>query len=89
MMINILFTLLLIVLLLGGIFLLEGKICLIKEAEIGDFVIIKYDLMNGLSLWAVKLVLKGLYLLNTVILVSTPKATQTTLIQLQNLNFKG
>ncbi|MFC4665862.1 hypothetical protein [Falsiporphyromonas endometrii] len=89
MMTSILFTILLITLLLGGISLLVGKICLIKGEEIEDFVIIKYDLMNGLSQGTVKFIEKGLYLLNTVTLFSTPKATQTTLIQLQNIKFEG
>lgn len=89
MMTSILFTILLITLLLGGIFLLVGKICLIKWEEIDDFVIIKYNLMNGLSRGTVKFIEKGLYLLNTVTLFSTPKVTQTTLIQFQNIKFEG
>ncbi|MFC4665801.1 hypothetical protein [Falsiporphyromonas endometrii] len=87
--ISILLTILLIIISLGGSFLQEGKICLVNEEQINDSVTIKYDLRNSLSHWAVKLVLRDLYLLNTVTLVVDQKATQSTSIQLQNLKFEG
>ena len=89
MKISILLTILLIIISLGVAFLIIGKLCLINEEQINDSVTIKYDLRNGLSHCAVKFVLRGLYLLNTITLSFAQKATQTTLIQLQNLKFEG
>lgn len=87
--ISILLTILLIVLSLGGLFLLEGKICLIKEEQINDSVTIKYYLMNSLYKWAVKFEMKDLYMLNTVTFIGVQKAIQTKLIQPLNLKFEG
>ncbi|MFC4665652.1 hypothetical protein [Falsiporphyromonas endometrii] len=85
----ILLTFLLIIVLLGGSFLQEGKICLVDLQQIDDFVAIKYTINRSPYHWAVKFVMRGCYLLNIVAYFNTQKATQTTLIQLQNLNFEG
>ncbi|MDO4672508.1 MAG: hypothetical protein Q4A76_06315 [Porphyromonadaceae bacterium] len=87
--ISIFLTILLIVVSLGGLFLQGGRVCLILEEEIDHFSMIKYNLISGLHDWAVKLVRRDSYMLNTVILTNAQKATQTTLIQLQNHNFRG
>ena len=87
--INILLTILLIIISLGGLLLQGGRVCLISEEEMDHFSIIKYNLISGLCKWAVKLVRRDLYMLNTVVLTNAQKATQTTLIQLQNHNFRG
>ncbi|MDO4671389.1 MAG: hypothetical protein Q4A76_00530 [Porphyromonadaceae bacterium] len=87
--ISILLTILLITFSLGGLFLRGGKICLVDEDQINDFVTIKYNLKNALFRWTVKLVLRVLYLLNTVILVCGQKATQITLIQLETYKIEG
>ena len=84
-----LLTFLLMVVLLGGSFLQEGKICLIDEEQINDPITIKYNLKNVLYDWAVKLVMRGDCLLNTVTCSNALKATETTLIQLQILKFEG
>ena len=87
--ISILLTILLIMILLGGSLLLGGKICLILEEQIETSSTNKYDLKNNLFDWVVKLIFRDTYLLNTVSLFITQKATQTTLIQPQNLKFEG
>ncbi|MFC4665836.1 hypothetical protein [Falsiporphyromonas endometrii] len=87
--ISILLTILLIVVSLGGLLLQGGRVCLILEEEMDHFSMIKYNLISGLYDWAVKLVRRDSYVLNTVILTNTQKATQTTLIQLQNHNFRS
>ncbi|MFC4666828.1 hypothetical protein [Falsiporphyromonas endometrii] len=87
--INILLTILLIIISLGGLFLQKGKICIIEEVQINDYVTIKYNLKNALYQEAVKLILRGCYLLNIVTLTNAQKATQTTLNQLQNHKFEG
>ncbi|MFC4666771.1 hypothetical protein [Falsiporphyromonas endometrii] len=87
--ISILLTILLIVISLGGLFLQGGKIYLINKEHIDDSLSINYDLNNASSRLAVKLVLRGLYLLNNVISNGAQKATKTALIQLQNYKFEG
>lgn len=85
----ILLTILLIAIDLGGYFFQEATVCTIGLKQIATAVSVKSNHQNNLILWAVKLVLKGFYLLNTVTLNSTQKATQTALIQPQNLKFEG
>ena len=87
--ISILLTILLVVISLGGLFLQEGKICLDDMQQIDDFVVIKYILKRPLYHWAVKLVMRGCYLLNTVALTDALKATQIALIQSQIYKFEG
>ncbi|MFC4666270.1 hypothetical protein [Falsiporphyromonas endometrii] len=84
-----LLTFLLMIVLLGGSFLQEGKICLIDEEQINAPITIKYNLKNVLYDWAVKLVMRGDFLLNTVTCSNAQKATETTLIQLQIHKFEG
>lgn len=79
--INILFTLHIIVILLGGLFFQGAKLCPKGGVQI--------DLCSSLSCRAVKLVMKGSYLLNNVVVSNAPKATQITLIPLQNIKLKG
>lgn len=79
--ISILLTLLLMIILLGRLFFQAGKICLISEEQI--------YLDSCLSHRAVKFIMRGLYLLNTVALPCTQKVAQTTLIQLHNLKLEG
>ena len=85
----ILLTFLLIIVLLGGSFLQEGKLCLVDLQQIDDFDAVKYTINRSPYHWAVKLVMIGCYLLNIITYSNAQKATQTTLIQLQNLNFEG
>ncbi|MFC4665615.1 hypothetical protein [Falsiporphyromonas endometrii] len=87
--ISILLTILLMMISLGGVFFQGGKICLVNEQQINDSVTIKYDLNKALYLWAVKLVNREVYLLNTVTVSNAQKAAQTALIQPQNLKFEG
>ena len=87
--ISILFTFLLMIVSLGGLFLRAGKICLVMDQKRDAFPGIKYDLANYLSLRAVKLVMREVYLLNTVTLTAASKAAQTTFIQLPNHKFEG
>ncbi|MFC4666259.1 hypothetical protein [Falsiporphyromonas endometrii] len=87
--ISILLTILLIVILLGGLFLQGGKVFLMSEEEMDLFSMIKYNLISGLHDRAVKLVRRDSYMLNTVILIDAQKAAQSTIIQLQNHNFRG
>ncbi|MFC4666314.1 hypothetical protein [Falsiporphyromonas endometrii] len=87
--ISILLTFLIMIVSLGGLFLRAGKLCLIEEKQIKESANIKYNLINGLSAWTVKFVLRGLYLLNTVALFDAQKVAQTTSIQSQNLIFEG
>ena len=82
-------TFLLMIVLLGGSFLQEGKICLLDMQQINDFVDMKYNLKRSPFHWAVKLVMRGDYLLNTVTYSNALKATETTLIQLQIHKFEG
>lgn len=84
-----LLTILLITLLLGGLHLQGGVVCLIESLQKGTSIYINYMLKNSLSQCAVKLVLRCLYMLNTVMLFDAQKATQTTLNQPQNLKFEG
>ena len=87
--ISILLTILLIVISLGGLFLQGGKVFLVSEEEVDLFSMIKYNLISGLHDWAVKLVRRDSYMLNTVILINAQKVAQSTIIQLQNHNFRG
>ncbi|MFC4665181.1 hypothetical protein [Falsiporphyromonas endometrii] len=87
--ISILLTILSMIVSLGGLFPQAGEICLVKPMQIRAFKSVKFNLRKILSQWAVKLVLRGLYLLNTVILIGTQKVAQSTIIQLQNHNFRG
>lgn len=87
--ISILFTILLMTILLGGDFFQVGVICFINREQINNPITIKYDLKNALGNWAVKLIMKGRCLLNTVALADDLKAAQTILIQLQNIEFEG
>ncbi|MDO4672784.1 MAG: hypothetical protein Q4A76_07715 [Porphyromonadaceae bacterium] len=86
---SILLTVFLILILLEGLFFQEGKICLIGEKQIFVFSSISPHCKNGISEWAVKLILKGFCLLNVVILNGAKKATRITLIQPQNLKLEG
>lgn len=87
--ISILFTILFIITSLGGLFLQRGKICLVTGEQMEASLTIKYNLKNGLPIWAVKFVEGEVYLLNIVALIVDLKATHTTLIQPQNLKFEG
>ena len=87
--ISILLTLLLMIISLGGLFRQADKICLIHRRQVDALLCIKQDLNKGPVTWAVKLVLRGLNLLNTITMSTDQKTTQTTLIQLQNHNFRG
>ncbi|MFC4665087.1 hypothetical protein [Falsiporphyromonas endometrii] len=87
--INILLTILLIIISLGGLLLQGCGVSLIKLDQMGVSPFTKCNLISGLHEWAVKLERRGSYLLNTVIFTNAQKATQTTLIQLQNHNFRG
>ncbi|MFC4666019.1 hypothetical protein [Falsiporphyromonas endometrii] len=77
----ILLTLLLFICWLGRALFRATELCLIGKEQT--------DLGNGLSRGAEKLVMRNLCLLNTVTISDAKKATQTTLIQLQNRNFRG
>lgn len=85
--ISILFTILLMTISLGGDFFQVGVICFINREQINNPITI--DLKNALGNWAVKLIMKGRCLLNTVTLADDLKAAQTILIQLQNIEFEG
>ncbi|MFC4665678.1 hypothetical protein [Falsiporphyromonas endometrii] len=87
--ISILLTILLIFVSLGGLFLQEGKICLVMESQINGFITVKHNLKSALFRWTGKFVFRGVYLLNTVILMDVQKAAPSVLIQLQNHNFRG
>ncbi|MFC4666514.1 hypothetical protein [Falsiporphyromonas endometrii] len=87
--ISILFTVLLMIVSLGGLLLRAGKICLVMDQKRDAFPAIKYDLANYLAFRAVKLVMREVYLLNNVATTTTPKGAQTTFIQLQNHKFEG
>lgn len=87
--ISTLLTLLLMIISLGGSYLFAGEICLIGGEQIDESLSIKCDIKNRSSHWAVKLVLEEAYLLNTVTISNIQKANQTTLIQLQNIKYKG
>ncbi|MDO4672009.1 MAG: hypothetical protein Q4A76_03780, partial [Porphyromonadaceae bacterium] len=87
--ISILFTFLLMIVSLGGLLLRAGKICLVMDQKRDAFPGIKYDLANYLSLRAVKLVMREVYLLNTVTLTTASKTVQTTFIQPKNHKFEG
>ncbi|MFC4665731.1 hypothetical protein [Falsiporphyromonas endometrii] len=87
--ISILFTFLLMIVSLGGLLLQGGKICLMMDQKADAFPAIKYNLANYLSLKAVKLDVREIYLLNNIALPTVSKATQITFIQPQNLKFKG
>ncbi|MDO4673264.1 MAG: hypothetical protein Q4A76_10145 [Porphyromonadaceae bacterium] len=87
--ISILLITLLIILSLGGVFLLGCGICLIKENRIDALLSINYELKDAPFQWAVKLVLEELYLLNTVSLFGAQKTTQITSIQLRNHKIEG
>ncbi|MFC4666130.1 hypothetical protein [Falsiporphyromonas endometrii] len=89
MKISILLTILLIIISIGEAFFQEGGVCLIAGKHIDDFASVKFNLVNEMYQRAVKLVIRGYYLLNTVSLTNTLKTTQTRLIQLQNLKFEG
>lgn len=80
MIISILLTLLLTVISLGGLILQEGKICLIDARQKDLFSSINNNLKRNLNPWAVKLVMRGLGLLNTVMTAGVQKADQTTII---------
>lgn len=83
------FMILLIIISLGGILLQRGKVCLVEEEQIDASVLTKYILLNSLFVWAVKLILRGLYLLNNFALINAKKVAQITLNQLQNIKFEG
>lgn len=85
----ILLTILFIITLLGGLFFQGGKVCLIVWEQMVASLIIKYNLKNALSIWAVKLVGNIFYLLNIVALVDALNSSDTTLIQPQNSIFVG
>lgn len=87
--ISIILTILLIAFSLAGAFLQEGMVCLISGVQMVAFIISRYDLMNSLCRWAVKLIRKDLYLLNIVTLNTTQKAFQTTLIYTEISTFRG
>ncbi|MDO4672227.1 MAG: hypothetical protein Q4A76_04900 [Porphyromonadaceae bacterium] len=87
--ISILFTFLLMIVSLGGLLLQGGKICLMMDQKADTFPDIIYKLVNYLSLKAVKLIVREIYLLNNITLSTVSKATQITFIQLQNHKFKG
>ena len=87
--ISILLTILSMIVSLGGLFPQAGEICLVKPMHFKAFKSVKFNLRKILSQWAVKLVLRRLCLLNTVILIDAQKAAQSTIIQLQNIQFKG
>ena len=89
MKISVLFALIIIIISLGASLLQEGKICLLDLQQIDYFVDIKYNLKRSPCHWAVKLVMGGDYLLNTVTCSNALKATETTLIQLQIHKFEG
>lgn len=89
MMISILLTIFLITISLEETLLQERKICLVKEEQTNNTSSLSYNLKNTLSLCAVKYILRGFYLLNTIILTGNQKAAQTTLIQSQILKFEG
>lgn len=89
MKISILFTFLLLNLLLGALFPQEGKMCPFQLVQINAHSIIKYNLQNSLSQVAVKFIQRRLYMLNTIISISTQKATKTSLNQTENLKFQG
>lgn len=86
---SILLTVLLMLISLGGLLLLAGKLCLSREDEIDESACNKYDYMNWLSLWAVKLVRKDFEVLNTVAETNIQKALQIPFIQLQNIKLEG
>ncbi|MFC4666667.1 hypothetical protein [Falsiporphyromonas endometrii] len=77
----ILLTLLLFICWLGRALFRAAELCLIGKEQT--------DRGNGLFRGAEKLVMRNHCLLNTVALSNAQKATQTTLIQLQNLKFEG
>lgn len=87
--INILLTILLTTILLGGLFCLGGKICLIEREQINDYVTVKYNLKNALYQRAVKLAWVRDYLLNIIIPIVDKKATQRKLFQSKNHRFEG
>lgn len=87
--ISIILTILLIAFSLAGAFLQGGMVCLISGVQMAASIISRYDLMNSLCRWAVKLIRKDLYLLNTVALNTTQKASQTTLIYTEISIFRG
>lgn len=89
MMISILFTILLMIVSLGGLFLLGGNICLTRGEQIVASLIIQYDLNNASSRWAVKLDLRGMNMLNTIIFNGVQKTTQTTLIYTEFSTSRG
>lgn len=89
MIISILLTLLLTVISLGGLILQEGKICLIDARQKDLFSSINNNLKRNLNSWAVKLVMRGLGLLNTVMTAGVQKADQTTIIYTDIHTFRG
>ncbi|MFC4666325.1 hypothetical protein [Falsiporphyromonas endometrii] len=87
--ISILLTLLLIIILPWGSFLQAGRIYLINKEQINDSITIKHNHKEALYSWAVKLVMREDYLLNTITISDVQKTTQTTLIQAQIHKFEG
>ena len=87
--ISILLTILFMIVSLCGTFFLGGKLCLIGEVQIDADSVIKYIVNNSFYLWAVKLILGDLYLLNTVAFSDIQNAAQVALIQLKNHIIEG
>ena len=87
--ISILLTLLLIIILPWGSFLQAGRIYLLNKEQINDSITIKHNHNEALYSWAVKLVMREDYLLNTITISDVQKTTQTTLIQAQIHKFEG
>ena len=85
----IIFTILIIMLPLGGSQLQPGKLCLHKCLSLLIKANTKIRLTEDSFHWTVKLVVRELYLLNTVALTYDQKATQTTAIQPQNIKLEG
>ncbi|MFC4665054.1 hypothetical protein [Falsiporphyromonas endometrii] len=85
----IIFTILTIMLPLGGLHLQSGKLCLHNCLSESTKANIKSRLTEESFHWAVKFVVRELYLLNTVALTYDQKAIQTNAIQSQNIKFEG